>query len=196
MRTLFVLTLLSIVSLLAGCTRTQPERILSENWGVGQHQDCISKGQTLYCIEPSALGKRYVFGKDSKKAKEVPPEQVLFNEATVSTYDIDQEVIKDQGKAKRDYDQGTYDTKFSVHTVSDYSIWDCLKTGVAAPGISCQLLRPRTKSDDNFLSEQTMNLKQSEMLKGLTLELMLAQCGQPEGEAKNSIEKISGKSWK
>jgi hypothetical protein len=39
--------------LIGGDFNVSPEAILSEKWGVEQHQDCLYAGQTLYFLQRS-----------------------------------------------------------------------------------------------------------------------------------------------
>ncbi len=189
MKNIFAVMLMGTV-LLAGCSQTKKVNVLAMKWEIGQHQDCVYKGSNLYCIPANSetvVGLSQHGWKDkSGKPIEMSRAELLFMQSVTLTHRIDtnrEEVARDKGS-----ETGTYDAKFSAAT-AEYSIWDCLKTGVASPGISCMLARKTTDKDVQFIADREQEERLNDSFKTLTMDDLQAKCGKPGSTISDSISR-------
>jgi hypothetical protein len=195
MKTLFAAVLVS-AGMLLGCSRTKTVNVIAMTWGIGQHEDCVYKNGNLYCVRPTVeaeAAKRL-----SKGGKALSRSDVLFHQSVDIVANIDKH--PDEIAKEKDAEQGTYDASFSS-APADYSIWDCLKTGTASPGISCTLARKVSgKEDTQFIAQREKelqdeanrkekNLQYNAILKKVTIESLQAKCGKPDSIKSDSISK-------
>lgn len=191
MRKVFAAAILLGAILLTGCSQTKTVSVLGLKSEIGQHQDCVYKAGNLYCIpanSPNVIGLSQNGWKDkSGKPIEMKRSELLFIQAVTFTHRVD----ANRAEAMRDKDaeSGTYDTKFSTGPV-DYSIWDCLKTGVASPGISCTLARkPSGDKDMKFIADKEQEEQLNDSLKQLTMDGLQSKCGQPANTTSDVISR-------
>lgn len=180
MKRLIGLALLSI--LLVGCSQTRKVSVLAERWEVGQHQDCIYKSDNLYCIaaEKSLGNAKYVTGPDA--GKPVPRSSMLLSQAVGMIHAANGLSASEREKAEL----GTFDARFS-EGATEYSVWDCLRTGLGSPGISCSLTKkPKTLE---FVARQEEEAKLDDKLRSLTMEQLQAKCGQPQDTKSDNISR-------
>ena len=190
MKTAFAIAWVGAALLLTGCSQTKTVGILALKWEVGQHQDCVYKTANLYCIPANSeniVGLPLHGWKDKTgKPIEMTRSQLLFAQAVALTHRADQN--RAEAARDRDAETGTYDAKFSASPV-DYSIWDCMKTGVASPGISCALTRKRTDKDDQAIADKEREEQLNDSLKTLTMDGLQTRCGNPGSTASDSISR-------
>lgn len=191
MRGIFAAGLLAAAILLTGCSQTKTVSVLSLKWEVGQHQDCVYKAANLYCIpanSTSVVGLSQHGWKDkSGKPIEMKRSELLFIQSVALTHRVD--ANRAEALSEKDAETGTYDTKFSTGPV-DYSVWDCLKTGVASPGISCTLTRkPSGDKDMQFIADKEQEEQLNDSLKVLTMDGLQAKCGPPANTTSDIISR-------
>lgn len=189
MKTTFALMFLSVI-FLAGCSHTQRTNVVSIKWEIGQHQDCVYKGSNLYCIPANSetiVGLPLHGWKDkSGKPVEMERSQLLFSQSVTLIHKVEKnraEVTKD-----KDSEIGTYDAKFASNPF-DYSIWDCLKTGIASPGISCTLARKPAAKDAQLIADKEEDERQNDALNALTMDNLQTKCGKPADTTSDSISR-------
>lgn len=189
MRTVFCSTLLATI-LLTGCSQTKTVSVLGLKWEIGQHQDCVYKAGNLYCIpanSTSVVGLPLHGWKDkSGKPVEITRSQLLFSQSVAFTHRA--EANRDEAAREKDAETGTYDTKFST-APADYSIWDCLKTGIASPGISCTLTRKPSAKDSQLIADKEQEERLNDSLKTLTMDDLQTKCGKPGDTTSDSISR-------
>jgi hypothetical protein len=173
-RTTLTLTLATLLFTVA-CSKVQPTTILTEKWETGQHRQCVYGHQHLYCFQVEELPVPVSKSKASLLA--------VMADRKFTPYFLESkraEALKSPGT-----DGGVYDTKFVSHSPMDFSLWNCYKTGVGSPAISCDLaVRPTGKETALFVQVEK---KQEELhrlgpaiaahLRGLTPEDVIAACG-------------------
>ena len=191
MRTVFAAALLAAAILLSGCSQTKTVSVLGLKWEVGQHQDCVYKAGNLYCIPANSTNivGLPVHGWKDKAGKpvEMKRSQLLFMQSVALTHGV--EANRAEAARDKDAETGTYDTKFSASPV-DYSIWDCLKTGVASPGISCTLTRkPSGDKDMQFIADKEQEEQLNDSFKELTMDSLQTKCGKPGNITSDSISR-------
>jgi hypothetical protein len=176
--------------LLTGCSPTKKINVLGLKWEIGQHQDCVYKADNLYCIPANSetvVGLSTHGWKDkSGKPIEMARSQLLFIQSVALTHRI--EANRAEAASDKNAETGTYDTKFSA-SPADYSIWDCLKTGVSSPGISCTLARKPTDKDAQFIADKEQEEKLNDSFKALTMDDLQAKCGKPGNSTSDSISR-------
>jgi hypothetical protein len=175
---LFALSALAIG--LMGCSKVQSTTILAEKWETGQHLACVFAHQNLYCFQVGAFS--------APMPKGVSVLAAMAGKTTPYFLESERaEVLASPGA-----DGGVYDAKFISHTPMDFSLWNCYKTGVGSPAISCDLTaKPTNKETELFVQTEA---KQAELhrlapaivahLRGLTPEGVIAACG-PVKEVKD-----------
>jgi hypothetical protein len=188
MKTALASVLLAV--LLTGCSQTKKVNVLSMKWEIGQHQDCVYKENNLYCIpanSPTIVGLPLTGWKDkSGKPTEMTRQQLLFSQSVTLIHRV--EANREEAARDKDAETGIYDARFAS-AAADYSIWDCLKTGVASPGISCALTRKPTAKDDQFIADKEQEERWNDALKALTMDDLQAKCGKPGDITSNSISR-------
>ena len=189
MKARFVLVLFGAV-LLTGCSSTKKVNVFGMKWEIGQHQDCVYKGDNIYCIpanSPSVLGlSQHGWRDKSGKPIEMSRPELLFIQSVTLVHKVDEN--RKEATRDKDAETGIYDTKFAS-TPSDYSIWDCLKTGVASPGISCTLARKPTDKDAQFIADKEQEERWNDSLKALTMDNLQTKCGKPGNSTSDSISR-------
>jgi hypothetical protein len=190
MRAVFATALLGAI-LLSGCSQTKTVSVLGMKWEIGQHQDCVYKAGNLYCIpanSPNVVGLPQRGWKDKAgKPVEMKRSELLFMQSVMLTHRV--EANRAEALKEKDAETGTYDTKFSTGPV-DYSIWDCLKTGVASPGISCTLTRkPSGDKDMQFIANKEQEEQLNDSFKELTMDGLQTKCGPPANTTSDSISR-------
>ena len=178
-------------ALLTGCSQTKTVSVLGLKWEIGQHQDCVYKAGNLYCIPANSttiVGLSQRGWKDkSGKPVEMKRSELLFIQSVTLTHRV--EANRAEALREKDAETGTYDTKFSTDPL-DYSIWDCLKTGVASPGISCALARkPSGDKDLKFIADKEQEEQLNDGLKELTMDGLQTKCCTPGNITSDSISR-------
>jgi hypothetical protein len=175
----------AFLALCCGCSSTKVVSILAEGWGTGQHQDCIYRGATLYCIPPSLeLGTFWSTELDPGVRKPTSRRDTLFTFSFKFVYFID----KDGRKAESDprADSGTYETRFSG-SPEDYSLWDCYKTGAGHPGIECELERKPNAKERIAISKQEQAAALDNTLRSATRTELKKACGEPQKASESGL---------
>jgi hypothetical protein len=151
------------LALTIACSKLQTTVVLAEKWDTGQHRTCLYGHSRLYCAKP---------------------EEVITFKPPATPYKMEshrEEMVKDNRT-----DGGSYETKFTSHTPTDFSVWDCYKSGTGSPAIVCDLSHKPTKEEsDAFLKsekeqEERGRLEQvaANYLIQLSPATLVAACGQ------------------
>jgi hypothetical protein len=148
MRARIGVALLALLAfVLVGCSPpAQRVSILANRWQIGEHKTCTF-------LAPDDL---VCDG----------PEPVTHWEAAQRNQSLSKSVV---------IERGDYDVSFSPHT-SDYSLWDCLKTGTSGIAISCTLVhQPSANEFETLKAEEGY---QPELAKIMDTYFSLhSQCG-------------------
>jgi hypothetical protein len=114
-----------------GCSRTQRVAVQGLLWDVGAHRDCVYDKQAIFCIPPTEtkVGSWDLSKMHDIKTKQPTPRNVAL--LAISP------VIVEIGRRAKAF--STYDASFSS-APTDYSLWDCTKTGKESPAITCTFL--------------------------------------------------------
>ncbi len=195
MNTKALLICVALALLCCGCSRTKTVNVLSLKWNIGQHMDCFYAGQNIYCL-PSSL----------KTFSGVPLEGIGRDKKPISRtagllyYSVAIVHMMERNRSELEKDphgeSGTYSTKFSG-SPSDYSLWDCYKTGAGDPAIACQFIEKPDGSKNSLTGDLTVRewvAKQAEaarfetdVLLSLLPEGLKQACGAPQETTNDSI---------
>jgi hypothetical protein len=87
---------------------------------------------------------------------------------------------RNRAEAEKDptAESGTFDTSFST-SPSDYSLWDCYKTGTGSPAIACQLTRQADAKARDSINKKELAIAVDDRLLNLTSEALTKICGSP-----------------
>jgi hypothetical protein len=179
MRYLPVLAVISAALLLEGCGTTKTIALHIETKMVtGEHMSCIYHADNLYC------------GSVLIKAENIDKLQVMNRVVSV---------VQSEEKESDMKEGGAFSTRFPQKP-KEYSLWNCINTGVADPAVQCALLR---EADQNLVAQQEQQIKLSEaeqeqriklnaigekkLQAGLTEQDVVAKCGPPIEQKKDSI---------
>lgn len=188
-RNLFPVALAGLALLCAGCSKTKPVRIMSASWAVGKHQDCIYAQQGLYCLPTSMkMFRQYnLEGFYDKDKKKLPKTDGIF----ILGVDIVHYMERNRAEAEKDPsgETGTFETSFSGRA-SEYSVWDCYKTGSGSPAIACQLTKdPDSKARDSIAKKEEA-IKVDDVLLGLTPAALTKACPNPQATSLDDLYQI------
>jgi hypothetical protein len=176
----------SFVAFCCSCSSSKPVNILASAWNMGQHQDCIYRGGTLYCLPPSLdeLGNLYFKEVDPTGKYLIPRKDTLFKFGVkiVNIMEEHRRAAESDPKAET----GTYETRFSASS-ADYSLWDCYKTGIAHPGIQCELQRKPNAKDVAMISKYEKAVGLNLTLKWTTPVGLKKACGEPLSTSQTDI---------
>jgi hypothetical protein len=185
----YLIALLFLAVACTGCGTTKNVNLLALTWPVGQHDDCFYAESKLYCLpgDLQTLDGRSLIVTDQKTGKTMDRRGVLYGRMVevIHRLDINRPEI---GKGK-DAETGVFETKFDSK-LTDYSMWDCYKTGVGSPAISCKLTKTLSQTHPKFqeyVAQQLALAKADEFLRGLKQDDLIKACGQPVRADKNSI---------
>jgi hypothetical protein len=183
---------LPVLALLcAGCSNSnkQPVKILSQTWAVGKHQDCIFARQGLYCLPATMkMFRQYnLEGFIDKEKKQLPRTDGMF----ILGVDIVHFMERNRADAERDpnSESGTFETSFSARP-SDYSIWDCYKTGNGSPAIACQLTKETDSKARDFNAKKEAAAKTDDALLGLGAASLINACSSPQATSTDQLYQV------
>lgn len=177
---------IAVAALCCGCSTKQTVGIMSDEWEVGQHQDCIFKADQLYCIPAGmdAMGVR--LQAKTKDGKPVPRSAMLSSNSVEIIHLFERK--RSEGRNDRNADTGLNVARFSERPTK-YSIWDCHKTGSGSPAISCALsLKPSEKAMP-FFTRKEEEAQMDDMLKAMNMDGLQAKCGKPASETSDGISR-------
>ncbi|HEY5029791.1 MAG TPA: hypothetical protein VIK39_15395 [Candidatus Angelobacter sp.] len=177
---------IAVAALCCGCSTKRTVGIMSDKWEAGQHQDCIFKADQLYCIPPGvdAIGIR--FASQNQRWKAVPRRTMLFSNSVEIIHVFERK--RSEARNDRNADTGTYAAKFSERPTK-YSIWDCFKTGVGSPGISCALSVKPSEKAMPFFTRKEEEAQMDDVLKAMNMDGLQAKCGKPTSETSDGISR-------
>ena len=186
---LFHTALIFVALLCAGCSNKQPVKILSQTWAVGKHQDCIFAKQGLYCLPTSMkMFRQYnLEGFIDKDKKKLSRTDGIF----ILSVDIVHYLERNRAEAEKDpsAEVGTFEASFSAHP-SDYSIWDCYKTGNGSPAIACQLTKEADSKTRDFNAKKEAAAKTDDALLGLTAASLINACSIPQATSTEQLYQV------
>jgi len=174
---------------LTGCSTTKPVSVVTDdvNWTVGQHDYCVYKANRLLCA-PS--GGRFTVPKEMvaqhKEGEKYKIEDILF----ANSIDFTSRIEEGLRKNEKGLQLKVFDTKFSTNP-DDYSIWNCITTGLGSPAVECKLMKQPSPKDKeliaNKLEQQRLGRKASDTLHVLTHKMIEERCGAPLQRTEDSI---------
>jgi hypothetical protein len=174
---------------LVGCSTIKPVSVVTDegNWTVGQHDYCVYKTGRLLCV-PS--GSRVTIPKEMvaqhKEGEKYKIEDSLF----ANSFDFVSRVEEGLMKSEKRLQVKVFDTKFSAKP-DDYSIWNCITTGLGSPAVECKLMKqPDVKGKEliaNKLEQQRLGRKASGTLHALSHKMIEERCGAPLQRTEDSI---------
>jgi hypothetical protein len=185
-RNVFLMALIGITLLCAGCSKTKPVKILSGPWAVGKHQDCVYQGEGIYCL-PTTMTKfrQYNFeGFIDKDKKKLARTDGIF----ILGVDIVHYLQRNRAEAEKDpsAESGTFETSFS-NPPSDYSLWDCYKTGNGSPAISCHLTKEADSKTHDFNAKKEAAARTDDVLLDLTAASLTKSCSTPQSASLDDL---------
>jgi hypothetical protein len=148
-------------------------KVLSENFGVGQHQDCLYARRTLYCLPHSVENFDSFFGLGNTVTDRKPLSKT--DALPKIAVDVVHYMERKRSKLEEDPSSGTYEVKFSSGP-SNYAVWDCYKTGGGSPEMDCRLT---SEADRNVAKREEM-AKMDDVLLDLLPETLAKKCGSPQ----------------
>jgi hypothetical protein len=177
---------LAVTALCCGCSTKQNVGIVAGKWEAGQHQDCIFKQDRLYCILPGADAMGIRLQAATKDGKPIPRRTMLFSNAVEIIHVFERK----RSEARNDGSAGTetHVAKFSERPTK-YSIWDCSKTGVDSPGISCALSAKPSQKTMPFFIRKEEEAQMDDVLKATNMDGLQAKCGKPGSETSDGISR-------
>lgn len=84
---------------------------------------------------------------------------------------------------------GTFEASFSTRP-SEYSIWDCYKTGNGSPAIACQLTKEADSKARDFNAKKEAAAKTDDALLGLTAASLINACSNPQATSMDQLYQI------
>lgn len=167
-----------------GCSHTKTVNVLSQSWGIGQHQDCLYVRQSLYCL-PNSLKQFDIYfldGNVDKDKKPVPRTDVLFH----LSVDIVHYMERNRPQLEQDPTSGTYEVAFSA-SPSDYAVWDCYKTGSGRPAIDCRLTNEADRAERERIAKREKMARMDDILRDLVPETLTKNCASPQQTSNDNI---------
>lgn len=176
----------AVAALCCGCSTKQTVSIMSNEWEVGQHQDCIFKLDQLYCIPAGVDAMGIPWQLRTKDGKPVPRAMMLFSNSVeiIHLFERKRSEARTDGIAHTQ----TYEARFSERPTR-YSTWDCFKTGVSSPGISCALSVKPTQKAMPFFARKEEEAQMDDMLKAMNMDELQARCGNPASEKSDGVSR-------
>lgn len=160
------------------------------SWNVGQHLDCWYAEGKLYCI-PGTTHAFYVYDFDKfldKDRKPLSRQAILTGLSVPIVHFLERhrqfvEEHPNVGEAQ------TYIASFSS-SPSDYSLWDCYKTGLGSPALSCNLTARLDRTQQESLQPAIEASKyERDVLLSLSPESLVRACGAPRETAQSSVSR-------
>jgi hypothetical protein len=202
-RTATYLLILGFAILWSGCSTRKPVRVLAAKWNddaysfwddfswrVGQHLECWYAEENIYCI-PATTRKFRGYALDTFVDKEKKPmsRQAVLTELSISIVHF---LERNRQFIERHPNIGeveTYTTNFSS-SPSDYSLWDCYKTGVGDPALSCTLTAEPDQGQRKLMQPAIDAAKyERDVLLKLSPETLIRACGTPRDVIQDSISR-------
>jgi hypothetical protein len=177
---------LAVAALCCGCSTRQNVGIVAGKWEAGQHQDCIFKQDQLYCIPPGVDAMGIRLQATTKDGKPIPRRTMLFSNVVEIIHVFERK--RSEARNDRSADTGTYMAKFSERPTK-YSIWDCFKTGVDSPRISCALSAKPSEKTMPFFTRKEEEAQMDDVLKATNMDGLQAKCGKPTSETSDGISR-------
>jgi hypothetical protein len=185
----FYTALIALGFLCAGCSNKQQVKILSRTWAVGTHQDCIFAKQGLYCL-PAAMKmfRQYnLEGFIDKGKNKLSRTDGIF----ILSVDIVHYLERNRAEEEKDAtaEIGTVEASFSARS-SDYSTWDCYKTGNGSPAIACHLTKEADSKTRDFNAKKEAAAKTDDTLLGLTAASLMNACSNPQATSAEQLYQV------
>jgi hypothetical protein len=159
------------------------------SWGVGQHLECWYAGaENVYCIPATTHEfNGLAFDKWLDNEKKPLSRQAVLSSLSVSIVHF---LERNRNFVERHPNIGeaeTYITSFSS-SPSDYSLWDCYKTGAGNPALSCDLTRELSRTQRKAMQPaiDAVNYERDTLL-NQSPTCMLNRCGTPQDRIHDSI---------
>jgi len=184
-----LLVALACLSLLSGCNKSEPVRVVALSWNVGEHLDCSYHLNNIYCFPPSMKRlDRFAFdGVKDTSGKPVSRTQMLLSYGPELAHYMERN--REEVEKAWSAGTGTYETQFSTRPVP-YSIWDCYRTGSGQPAIVCRLTQKPDGELQKWITEKEEQAKLDDMLVTLHKEDVIRRCGQPQTAANASADTL------
>jgi len=202
-RTATCLLMVGFAILCSGCSTRKTVRVLVAKWNdvsfgvwdnfswrVGQHLECWYADENIYCIPATtqAFGGD-TFDKFVDKEKRPISRQAVLTALSVSIVHFLERHRQFVERHPNIGEAETYTTKFSS-SPSDYSLWDCYKTGVGNPALSCKLTAEPDGAQRKVMQPAIDAAKyEREVLLNLSPESLIRVCGTPQEAIQDSISK-------
>lgn len=202
-RTAASLLMVALAILCSGCSTRKTVRVLAAkwsddsfgfwdnfSWSVGQHLECWYAEENVYCIPaPTRKFDGYAFDKWVDKEKKPLSRQAVLTDLSVSIVHF---LERHRGFIERHPNIGeaeTYITTFSS-SPSDYSLWDCYKTGAGNPALSCKLTEEPDRAQRKLMQAAIDAAKyERDVLLNLSSDSLIRLCGTPQQAIQDSISK-------
>lgn len=169
------LIIVSTIIGLIGCSTTRTVRMDSEqgNWTVGQQNYCVYKADILLCTPQGRVQMSYSTPADKKQLVPETLEGITDFQQTIQAGDDTVHL-------------NVFDAKFSQHP-DDYSIWNCLITGIGVPAIQCKLMR-HPNADDKKAAARAEEDSALRALRYLDASDLRDRCGSPSTDVTHSYQ--------
>jgi hypothetical protein len=122
----------------------------------------------------------------TKDGKPISRRTMLFSNAVEIIHVFERK--RSEARNDRSAETGTHIAKFSERPTK-YSIWDCFKTGVDSPGISCALSAKSTEKTMPFFTRKEEEAQMDDVLKAINMDGLQAKCGKPASETSDGISR-------
>ena len=186
MKKCWMTAMIALAALCCGCATRQSVGVMSDKWEAGQHQDCIFKADQLYCIPPGTDAMGIRSQAKAKDGKPISRRMTLFLNSVEVIHVFERK--RSEAWNDKNNETRTYAAKFSERPIK-YSIWDCLKTGVNSPAISCALSVKPSEKAMPFFARKEEEAQMDDALKAMNMDGLQARCGKPASETSDGVSR-------
>lgn len=174
-----LLLVTTLATLCAGCGKTETVKVMASSWNLGQHFDCLYDKQNIYCFPPSvrSIDRFFLEGWTDKSGTPIARTTKLFGYGPDIVHYLERH--REKIEEDKSAENGTYETHFSA-SPSDYSLWDCYRTGSGQPAIACQLTEKPNLSDREWITKKEEAAKLDDTVAGFLPEAVVKRCGPPQ----------------